>query len=101
MCFNFELIPLKYVSGGVIDDAPALVQVMAWYRQETSHDLNQCWPLFIMPYGLTRPLLVKNATAEWCVVQLLIIKMNMKSIILKLESHFPGTDELTLVHYTS
>ena len=28
---------------------------MAWWRQETSHYLNQCWPSPRLPYGITRP----------------------------------------------
>ena len=30
-----------------------LVQVMAWCHQATSHYLNQCWPNFMTPYGIT------------------------------------------------
>ena len=37
-----------------------LVQVMAWCRQATSHYLNQCWPCFMMSYGVTRPQWVKR-----------------------------------------
>ena len=37
------------------DDKSTLVQVMAWCRQATSHYLNQCWPSFLSPYGVTRP----------------------------------------------
>ena len=36
-------------------DKSTLVQVMAWCRQATSHYLNQCWPRFLPPYGVTRP----------------------------------------------
>ena len=32
-----------------------LVQVMAWWRQATSHYLNQCWLRFVSSYGDTRP----------------------------------------------
>ena len=32
------------------DDYSALVQVMAWCRQATSHYLSQCWHSFISPY---------------------------------------------------
>ena len=39
----------------LIDDKSTLVQVMAWCRQATSHYLNQCWPKYPMPYGVTRP----------------------------------------------
>ena len=37
------------------DDKSTLVQVMAWWRQATSHYLNQWWPRSPMPYGVTRP----------------------------------------------
>ena len=37
------------------DDKSALVQVMAWCHQATSHYLSQCWPRFLLPYGVTRP----------------------------------------------
>ena len=33
----------------------ALVQVMAWCRQATSHNLNQCWLMFLSPYGVGQP----------------------------------------------
>ena len=32
-----------------------LVQVMAWCCQATSHYLGQCWPISMLPYGVTRP----------------------------------------------
>ena len=32
-----------------------LVQVMAWWRQATSHYLKQGWPTSISPYDITRP----------------------------------------------
>ena len=37
------------------DDKSTLVQVLAWCRQATSHYLIQCWPIFMSPYGVTRP----------------------------------------------
>ena len=36
------------------DDKSTLVQVMAWCRQAPSHYLNQCWPISMSPYGVTR-----------------------------------------------
>ena len=42
------------------DCKSTLVQVMAWCRQATSHCLSQCWPIFMSPYGVTRPQWVKN-----------------------------------------
>ena len=35
------------------DDQSTMVQVMAWWRQATSHYQSQCWPR--SPYGVTRP----------------------------------------------
>ena len=39
---------------GITDEKSALVQVMAWCRQATSHFLSQCWLRFISPFGITR-----------------------------------------------
>ena len=41
------------------DDKSTLVQIMAWYRQATSHYLSQCWPRSMPPNGVTRPQWVK------------------------------------------
>ena len=41
------------------DDRSTLVNVMAWCRQAISHYLNQCWPRFMSPYGVTKPQWVK------------------------------------------
>ena len=48
-------IALIWVSLDFTDDQSTLVQVMAWYRQATSHYLSQCWPRSLLPYGVTRP----------------------------------------------
>ena len=42
-----------------------LVQVMAWYREATSHNLIQCWTKFMSPYGVTRPQWVKDWKVEY------------------------------------
>ena len=44
-----RLMPLD-----LTDDKSTLVQVMAWYRQATSHYLSQCWPRSMSPNGVTR-----------------------------------------------
>ena len=44
-------IALWWMAQDLIDDASTVVYVMAW----TSHDMNQCWPSPIMPYGVIRP----------------------------------------------
>ena len=46
---------LKWMPQYTFDDELTLVQVMAWCSQTTSHYLNQCWPRFTSPYGVTRP----------------------------------------------
>ena len=48
-------IALKFVPRGLLVSKSALVQVMAWCRQATSHYLNKCWPRPMTPYGVTRP----------------------------------------------
>ena len=44
-------IPLSWVSLNLPDDKWALVPVMAWCHQATSHYLNQCWPRSMSPYS--------------------------------------------------
>ena len=51
---SFELA-LGWMLLDLADDKSTLVQVMAWYRQATSHYLSQCWPRSLSPYGVTRP----------------------------------------------
>ena len=41
------------------NDQSTLVQVMAWCHQTTNHNLSQCWPRSLSPYGVTRPQWVK------------------------------------------
>ena len=48
-----------------IDDQSTLVQVMAWCRQATSHNLSQCWPRSISPNGVTQPQWVKSSATTW------------------------------------
>ena len=48
-------IALRWMPQDLADDKSALVQVMAWCRQATSHYLSQCWPRPILPNGVTRP----------------------------------------------
>ena len=42
-----------FVSLDFTDDKSTLVQVMACCHQATSHYLNQCWPISMMPYPIT------------------------------------------------
>ena len=48
-------LALRWMSLDLTDDKSTLVQVMAWCRPATSHYLSQCWPRFLLPYGVTRP----------------------------------------------
>ena len=48
------------------DDKSTLVQVMAWWRQASSHYLSQCWPSSLTPYDITRPQWVNLRCAETC-----------------------------------
>ena len=43
------------------DDQSTLVQVMAWWRQATSHYLSRCWPRSLSSYGVIRPQWVNSA----------------------------------------
>ena len=36
------------------DFKSTVIQVMAWCRKAASHYLSQCWPCFMMPYGVTK-----------------------------------------------
>ena len=38
-----------------VDSESALIEVMAWCRQASSHYLNQCWPIYPTPYGVIDP----------------------------------------------
>ena len=48
-------IALRWMPLVLSDYESTLVQVMAWCRQASSHYLNQCWPVFMSPNGVTRP----------------------------------------------
>ena len=58
-------IALIWMSLDFSDDQSTLVQVMAWCRQATSHYLSQCWPRFMLPYGITRPQWVNILSEGW------------------------------------
>ena len=46
---------LRWMPQNITGDKSILGQVMAWYRQATSHSLSQCWPRCMSPYGVIRP----------------------------------------------
>ena len=55
-------IAFRWMSLDLSEDKSTLVQVMAWCHQVTSHYLSQCWPRFMLPYGVTRPQWVYTRT---------------------------------------
>ena len=57
-------IALRWMPQDLTDDKSALVKVMAWCRQATSHYLSQCWPRSMLPNGVTRPQWVNNLRSE-------------------------------------
>ena len=54
----------------------ALVQVMAWWCQATSHYLGQCWLSPIWVYGVSRPQCVNHAHGV-CFVVFLVVKYRL------------------------
>ena len=58
---------VKWMSLGLADEKPVLVHVMAWSRQAISHYPrhypSRCWPRFMPPYGVTKPLWVNHGEA--------------------------------------
>ena len=58
-------IALLWISLNFTDDQSTLVQVMAWCHQATSHYLIQCWPRYLLPYGVTRPQWVEVIALGW------------------------------------
>ena len=59
-------IALRWTSLDLSDDQSTLVQIMAWYRQATSHYLNQCWPRSLPPYDVIRPQWVDSPSHLKC-----------------------------------
>ena len=59
------VIALRWMSLDLNDDKSALVQVMAWCRQATSHYLSQFWPRYLSPYGITTPNWVKEYVSNF------------------------------------
>ena len=65
---NSCVFGLRWVPENTIKDKSALLQIMAWCYQATSHNLRQCWTISLLLYNVTRPQWV-NYTAfevsEW------------------------------------
>ena len=62
-CISCE-IAIRWMPLDITDDKSTLVQVMAWCHQAPSHYLSQCWPRFLLPYGVTRPQWVNPLGAQ-------------------------------------
>ena len=65
-------------------DKPAFVRVTAWYRQATSHYLNECWPTSMSPSVVTWPQSLTEET-KWplfCIRHFQKHILNVKSCIL-------------------
>ena len=62
---------LRWMPQDLTDDKSALVQVMAWWRQTTSHYLSQWWLNSLSSYGIarsqrvTRPVWWKQGLFKW------------------------------------
>ena len=54
-CFDFYHNFTDICSRGQIINFPALVQIMAWHHQATSHYLSQWWPSLLRHICVTRP----------------------------------------------
>ena len=53
--YTFALhLHLLWMPQNLTNGKSALVQLMTWYHQATSHYLSQCCPSFLWPYGITR-----------------------------------------------
>ena len=93
LCTKFTSISCKlsccWMPQNIFDDQSTLVQVMAWRRQATSHNLSQCCPRSISPYYVTRPQSVDNEYFE-------------KNVITGLHCMYSDTEGfLTGVHHTA
>ena len=60
-------IAYRWMSLDCTDDQSTLVQVMAWCRQATSHNLSQCLPSSTSLYRVTRPQWVNHAIYTSCI----------------------------------
>ena len=61
-CYGFKFMDIsckialtQVMPQNNLSDKPALVQVMTWCYQATSHYLSQCWPSIMSPCNATRP----------------------------------------------
>ena len=61
MCTNYGSA-LRWMPDDRTNIKPILLQVMAWCRQATNHYLSSWWPIFMAPYGITRPQWAKAST---------------------------------------
>ena len=57
---------LRSKAWNLTDEESTLVEVMAWCRLATSHQLSQCLPGFLSPYAITRPPWVDTFATGLC-----------------------------------
>ena len=85
------------------DDKSTLVQVMAWYREATSHYLSQCWSRSMSPNGVTRLQWVKVRESYLNLGALHVHLVNRNIVILYLifrwiySTGLPGDDYTKLL----
>ena len=73
-------IALRWTSLDISDDKSALVHVMVWCRQATSHYLSQCWPRSVSPYGVIRTQCVKGSMPSGFTIRLVKLSDTFVSI---------------------
>ena len=97
-CYISSEIALRWTSQDLNDDMSTLVQVMAWWRQATSHYLSQCCPRSLSPYSITRSQWVKlkscrvsfvhNLFRSWMMIDddnlMIVIKIDWWWLIMKI-----------------
>ena len=92
-------IALTWKPQDLTDDKSSLVQLMAWYRQATSHYLNQSWPSSLSPYGVTRPQWVYETITRFIVRCRHISKFWNLGLTLSGRSEFSLRDVFLLICY--
>ena len=59
-CRKLQIFPGQCTQD-TTNNRSTLAWAMAWCR----HNLNQCWPRSMSPYGVTRPLWINSSTSLW------------------------------------
>ena len=98
-------IALWWMPVDLADDKSTLVQVMACCHQATSHYPRQCWPSFMLPYGITRPQWVKKRKMliyKWaCIITCMWLFILQHSLVLDIgeDRHQGNQDEVRLFRW--